>query len=192
MGWLDSSTNFGEHHAMTEQEENDWNEWWDARLAAMTNVLGRPDDVVGHAAVPFGMGADLGGAADIVYFRDHVPGIVAATSELIGNEDQIESSLGNYELLICQRNDIEWGANLISRLACYTLDVPLQPGETMDIGSAVPAGSTIAALLFCEYAEFRVRDRRAGLLLCIGITQAELVLRPDGCDHEGLARGIEI
>jgi hypothetical protein len=44
----------------------------------------------------------------------------------------------------------------------------------MDIGSATPEGSTIAALLFLEYARFNVRGKKAGLLLCIGITADEL------------------
>jgi hypothetical protein len=44
----------------------------------------------------------------------------------------------------------------------------------MDIGPATPEGSTIAALLFLEFARFHVRGKKAGLLLCIGITADEL------------------
>jgi hypothetical protein len=159
---------------MADEDSDDWQILWDARLSALERVLGASDDVVGHATIPFDLGADIGGAADIVYFRHHIDGVVAVTAELIGCEDQVKNRLGNYELMICQRDDAEWGANMISSLAYYTLEAELNPGETMAIGSAAPGDSTIAALLFYEYARFVVREEPAGLLLCVGITQDEL------------------
>lgn len=156
------------------EQDDEWALWWDARVAAMESVLGKSDDVVGHATIPFEMGSDVGGAADIVYFRNHVDGVGFATSELIGRDDQVPNQLGNYELLIFHRDATEWGADIISRLAFYTCQAELNPGETMDIGSATPEGSTIAALLFCDYGRFTVRERDAGILLCIGITADEL------------------
>jgi hypothetical protein len=50
----------------------------------------------------------------------------------------------------------------------------------MDIGPAVPEDSQITAFLFFEYAKFTVRDRPAGLLLCVGITAEELEACRDG------------
>ena len=38
---------------------------------------------------------------------------------------------------------------------------------------------TIVALLFLEYARFKVLERDAGLLLCIGITQEELDVKTE-------------
>lgn len=158
-----------------DKEENEWQEWWDARVAAIEKILGKMDDTVGHALIPFQLGADIGGAADIIYFKQHIPGVVSVTSELIsGCDEQIPNELGNYELVICHRDEEEWGPELISRLAYYTLESALEPGDTMDIASAVPDGATITGLLFFEYARFEVRDRRAGLLLCVGITAEEL------------------
>ena len=160
---------------MTSASESDeWTRWWDARMAAMRSVLGDADDLVGHAVVPFEMGAELGGGADLVYFRNHVPGVVAVTCELIGRDDQRENSLGNYELAICHRSDESWGPELISRLAHYTLEAVLEPNETMDIASAVPDGSTTTAFLFFEFARFEVLGRSAGILLCLGIRPEEL------------------
>ena len=155
-------------------DDNEWQEWWDARVAAIEGVLGKSEDVVGHAAIPFHLGGDIGGAADIIYFRHHLPGRVSVTSELIGCEDQVPNDLGNYELMICHRGDEEWGPNIICKLAYYTLEAELKPGDTMDIGSAAPKGSAIAALLFLDYGRFKVRGTKAGLLLCIGITADEL------------------
>jgi hypothetical protein len=154
----------------SEDDKDEWTLWWDARLAAMEAVLGKSDDMVGHATIPF----QIGGAADIVYFHHHVKGIVSVTAELIGCDEQIKNRLGNYELMICQRQKDDWGDNLVSQLAHYTLESKVEPGETMDIGSAVPHGSTISALLFFKYATFRVRGRKCGLLLCLGITADEL------------------
>jgi hypothetical protein len=70
-------------------------------------------------------------------------------------------------------------------LGSYTLETVLNPGETMDIGPAVPADSTISAFLFTEpditRNSFEVGDEAATLLLCIGITPAELAI----CQSEG-------
>ena len=161
-------------------DEDEWGEWWEVRVASIEAVLGPSHGMVSHAPVPFDLGADIGGAADIIYFKKHLNGVVSVTSELIGHDDQVQNDLGNYELMICHRDDEPWGANVISRLAYYTLEAKLNAGETMDIGSALPDDSTLAAFLFFNYARFKVRGRKAGLLLCVGIT-------PD--EHQACRRG---
>ena len=162
------------HNMQNKANDNEWEKWWDARVAAIEGVLGKSEDVVGHSVIPFQFGCEMGGAADIIYFCKHLPGRVSVTCELIGCEDQVPNNLGNYELMICHRDDEDWGPNIICNLAYYTLEAELNPGDTMDIDSATPEDSTIAALLFLEYARFKVRGKKAGLLLCIGITADEL------------------
>ena len=159
---------------MAKGAKDDWKVWWDARMAAIEKVLGPSEDLVGHGMIPFEFGAEMGGAADVIYFKKHVPGVVAVTCELIGLDAQVKNKLGNYELMICQRKNVDWGAEIISQLAHYTLEAKLNPSETMDIGPAAPKGSTITAFLFFDYARFTVRRRKAGLLLCLGITADEL------------------
>jgi hypothetical protein len=159
---------------------DEFQRWWDARVSAMERVLGKSHDMHGHAVIPFQFGPAMRGAADIVYFHEHLDGIVSVTSELIGRDEQIFNSLGNYELMICHRDEETWGPNIISQLAHYTLEAELNPGETMDIGPAAPDGSTIDALLFLKYATFPVRGRNCGLLLCIGITADELARCREG------------
>jgi len=146
-------------------------------VAALKSVLGDPDGLVLHAVIPW----QLGGQADVLCFRKHLPGRVAVTCELLGEEGQIESDLGTYELMIAHRDDDDWGPNVIARLARYTCDARLDPGDTMEIGPAAPKGSTIAGFLFCEYARFTFRGQDAGLLLCLGITADEL----DRCRNGG-------
>jgi hypothetical protein len=164
------------------QDENprgdDWPAWWKARQLALESVFGPMDDLVGHAVVPFYFGFSNGGAADVVRFKKFLEGTVFVTAELIGYEDQKVNSLGAYELAICHRSDDEgrWGEATISKLAYYTLDAVVEPNQTMDLGSAVPAGSTITAFLFGAFARFVVKERGAGVLLCLGITADELAL----------------
>jgi hypothetical protein len=162
---------------------DDYEQWWNARLAAMVVILGPPEDFVHHAPQPL----YLGGFADVLEFRHYIPGFAYVTSDLIGESQQHKSRLGNYELIICTREKSEWAPNIISRLAKYTLEAALQPGDTMDLGDAVSEGSTISALIFAEPEvknnQFDVGGLKAGLLLCIGITTEELnVCHQQGSD----------
>lgn len=147
----------------------------------MSAILGPTTDRVFHAVIPL----ELGGSADVLEFPQHVPGATFVTADLTGpSSEQLESSLGQYELMICTRTNEGWAPNLISRLAKYTLEAVLEPLETMDMGTALPAGSSITALLFLEpdvmHKTFDLLGRSCGLLLCVGITAAELQACFDG------------
>jgi hypothetical protein len=149
---------------------NDWQHTWDARKAALESVLGPAEDCVLHALVPF----HLGGQADVLTFRKHIPGRTAATCELLGEPAQKRNLLGTYELVIAHRDDNDWGPNVISKLARYTCDAQVQPGQTMDIAPAAPPNSTIAGFFFDDYKRIKYDGEDAGLLLCIGLTADEL------------------
>ena len=156
------------------KENSEWEKLWDERLRALESLYGKSAGVVGHAVVPFEFGPEIGGAADVVYFNEWKPGRLSVTAQLIGCDEQKPNDQGAFELAICHRTrDEQWGPNFISRLAHYTLDAVVNPEETMDIGSAVPADSTIAAFLFHDLGRFTFRGRPAGVLLCIGITADE-------------------
>ncbi len=152
------------------EDDDEWTVWWNAREAALEEVLGRAEEVVATAPFPI----YLGGSADVMFFRNHIEGVVNVTAGLTGLSGQEENRQGNYELMICHRDDDETGMRIISQLASYTLDNPINPGETMSIGDAAPEDSTITAFLFFDYARIRVLDQAAGLLLCLGITSEEL------------------
>lgn len=168
-----------------DDRRDDWQALWDKRLAALEAQFGAADDVVGHAAVPLRLGAEAGGAADVLYFRSWTRGRLSVTAELLGFDDQPANVQGQYELAVCHRDDEGWGPNLISLLANYTFDCALEPGETMGIESAVPDGADVVALLFCDLARFEFGGAPAGVLLCIGITREEL----DACHAD---RGDEV
>lgn len=107
------------------------------------------------------------------------------TSDLIGNSSQIKNRLGNYELMICTPDKDNWAATLISRLARYSFEAKVRPGDTMDLDPLFPDGSTIKKLLFCvpeiEPPTFKVLDKKCGLLLCVWITPQE----SEVCKREG-------
>ncbi|HET6828732.1 MAG TPA: suppressor of fused domain protein [Ramlibacter sp.] len=163
-----------------QQGDDEWERLWDERLAALEAVFGPAEDLVGHAPVPLELGPEAGGAADVVYFKGWRPGRLTVTADLLGIEGPLANEQGAYELAICHRDDERWGPNIISRLANYVFESPLNPGETMDIGSAVPQGSSVAAFLFHDLARFEFRGEPAGVLLCIGITEDELDACRDG------------
>jgi suppressor of fused protein SUFU len=155
-------------------------DWREDRLVALESALGPSNGAITHAAVPFQCGHGAGGRADVAHFYERVAGVVHATCELIGEEAQIVNSLGNYELAICGRADDDWTIGLIGVLAYHTFEERLEPGQTMDLGRAAPPGATVSALLFAEFGRFLVRGRRAGLLLCVGITAGELAACRNG------------
>ena len=160
-------------------EDNDWQKTWDARLAALEHELGKSDDKIATSPVPI----YLGGGADVLTFKKHVDGVAYVTAGLIGDDSQKKTPLGQYELMMCFRSANDWAPSLLSRLAPYTFDAALNPGETMDFGPAMPENSSIAALLFVSYRQFKVDDANAGILLCIGITDSELAhCRTNGSD----------
>ncbi len=160
---------------------------WDERLKALEKLFGPSSDTVHHAKVPL----YLGGFADVLEFRKYVKGICYVTADLSGEPSQQQNSLGNYELMVCTRESADWSPSIISRLAKYTLEAVLQPGDTMDIGSALPAGSTGAAFLFTEPSvspnAFTVGGKRSGVLLCIVITSQEL----QACMRNGSSKTLQ-
>ena len=160
--------------------DEEWKHLWDARQAALESVLGPAENSVLHAVIPF----HLGGQADVLSFRKHVPGRIVATCELLGEESQKPNVMGTYELAVAHRDDNEWGANIVSKLARYTCDAVVQPGQTMGLGTAVPAKSTIAGFFFDDYLRFKFEGVDAGLLLCIGLTADELAACQQGKRQE--------
>lgn len=136
-------------------------------------ILGKPDNMVLHSPVPFQLGWDMGGRADVYMYKNHLDGIVYVTGDLIGQK-QKNSDAGNFEFMIAHKSDENWGVNLISNLAYYTFDASVNSGATMDIGNYALPDNTIQAIIFDTYATFRVGLKKYGLMLIIGITEDEL------------------
>ncbi len=147
---------------------------WDKRKQVLEAILGPSTGTVLHSPVPLA----LGGIADVLTFRHFVKGYCYVTADLTGGESgQLPTSLGTYEIVICVRKALPLAANLVAQLGKYSLSNPLEPGETMDIGSYFGQRS-VDALIFSPLSnppeKFKVEEKKCGLLLCLGITRAEL------------------
>lgn len=149
---------------------------WNARIEGLRPIFGKPDDHVFHSPIPF----YLGGDADVLPFSNHCGGTAYVTADLTVPREDNDTSAADYELVICHRPHNEWGPNIISQLAKYTLEVRLEPSETMDMGPAIPQPSKIVAFLFADYGTFELLGSQRGLLLCLGITSEELQLCQEG------------
>src|SRR4051794_30766849 len=100
----------GPHNVQEEQR------WWDARVAALETIFGTGDGTVRRASTEL----HQMGFADVMRFRAYINGVTYVTCSLIGNRRQVPNKWGQYELMICSREDQEWAPALISRLAAYT------------------------------------------------------------------------
>ena len=157
-------------------QKDEWEEIWDTRLQGLTRVLGKAENKVFHAFVPF----EFGGFADVLTFAGFVRGKTYVTADCTGpGTSQLRSRLGNYELMICVKKPEPAAADFISKLAPYTLQAKLQPGDTMEFPRRQP-GSTLKGLMFAhpddKPVKFEFLGKRYGILLCIGITKDELAL----------------
>ena len=156
---------------------------WKARLKCLERMLGAADGRVLTSPRPL----YLGGFADVMVFRHFVRGVTYVTGGLTGVDGiaQRKNAAGrSYELMICSPEEDPRAATLISRLARYTLDAALNPGETMDC--PVFPGSAITGLVFTA-PEIREALSFGGeafdLLFYMGITSGELTqARSTGSD----------
>jgi len=132
----------------------------------------------------------LGGDADVVVFPKYVSGMTYVTSGLTGpGSDQKPKSTGNYELMICTREEADWAANLISKLARYTTEAVIELNDTMEC--PIFEGSEIMPLLFASpegASGFSVLGADATMLLLIGITSKELAFHRENGGESLLKR----
>jgi hypothetical protein len=160
----------GAHSRELEQQRQ---RLWNARVEALEEVLGPNDGTVRRVSAE----ARRAGCADVLRFRQYVDGFTYATCDLIGNERQVPNKWGHYELMLCMHEENEWAPALLSRLAQYTHEATLQPGDTMDLAVLRPPDSNISGLLFARpdppADAFSVLGVPANLVLCIGITSSE-------------------
>jgi hypothetical protein len=160
-----------------------WEKIWNARLKGLTQVLGKSENKVFHAFFPF----QFGGFADVLTFPNFIRGKTYVTADCSGpGTGQLRTRLGNYELMTCTKKPSAAAADFISKLASFTLQARLQPGDTMEFPRRQP-GSTLKGLVFTHPGDkplyFKLLGKKYGLLLCIGVTKDELaVAKTKGSD----------
>jgi len=163
-------------------EENKEASDLEIRVHALESVFGKSDETHLHGVIPFSLGYDMGGTADVISFSDHYQGAkLYVTCELVGNDDQRPNSKGQYELAVCHKEEEGWPVDLILNLAHYSLESAMDHGQTMDVDPATPQDSDISALIFKRIGEYDAFGKPANVICCIGITKKEL----DYCFENG-------
>ena len=158
-----------------DEGESEWQRAWDARQEFLETLFGPADRQILTSLMPI----YLGGQCDVLTFRKHVKGYTYITAGLTVTSSQKRSKLGQYEMVMCSRRRDEFLPNLVSSLSHYTLENPINPNDTIDMGEQQPRGVTLRALLALEFdpprGRFKLMGKKCGLLLLVGITAAELV-----------------
>ena len=160
---------------------------YELKKHGLENILGEMHGVVGHAIIPFA----VGGAVDMYYFPNHIPGTGFATMELLdpNGKGPQPNSLGTFELVaftkhpIAPTEEAETPFNLIERRICgifttigkYSFQAILNPNETCEVPNRDEPN---ICLVFDNYSpgtrEFKIGERTHHLLLCVEVFRSEM------------------
>ncbi len=176
-----------EKREFSQEEYNRYNE---AKQTALEKILGPMDSMVGHAIIPF----DVGGAVDMYYFPNAIPGTGFATMELIRPDGTgpRPNRIGTYELVAFTRHRISPGGekkedhpfNRIERRMCgiltstgfYSYEAVLNPGDTCEVPGK--DGEPNKCLIYDEYKPdgktFEIDGTKHCLLLCLEVFRSEM------------------
>ncbi|QDU39062.1 Suppressor of fused protein (SUFU) [Maioricimonas rarisocia] len=126
-----------------EQTELDW---YERKSFMMQESLGKEHDKVMHALIPYA----IGGALDLYYFPNGIPGTAIATKELsvLPNEGSTNRIYRTYELVMFTRNALDLDAAqdertafgrahrniaaILNPIARYSEQATLNPGDTCE------------------------------------------------------------
>ncbi|WP_207422621.1 suppressor of fused domain protein [Desertivirga brevis] len=168
--------------------EEEFEKDYELKSQGLEEVLGKMHNMVGHAIIPF----SVGGAVDMYYFRNHIPGCGFATMELLDPDGSgpLPNRFGTYELVAFSKHDYnpdegtETSFNLIERRICgifttigfFSRQALLNPRETCEIPGDEDEGGKCLVFDFYEPdgIKFKVGDRRHHLLLCMEIFRSEM------------------
>jgi hypothetical protein len=145
--------------------DEEYERHYQAKQEALERILGPMHDLVGHAIIPF----QVGGAVDMYYFPNGIPGTGFATMELIEPDGSgpKPNRIGTYELVAFTKHRIS--------------------GKAYDI---LPHGSddkTVNNAPNDEGSPFNRMERRmCGILTTVGFYSYDAVLNPgDTCEVPG-------
>lgn len=173
-----------------EFSEEEYDRHYEAKKASLEQILGPMHELVGHAIIPF----KIGGAVDMYYFPNAVPGTGFATMELIepDGSGSKPNRIGTYELVAftkqpiptAEEKDENHPFNKIERRMCgiltttgfYSYEAVLNPGETCEVPG--DEGEPNKCLIFDEYKpdgkSFEMDGKKHCLLLCLEVFRSEM------------------
>ncbi len=179
---------FSKKEQVKEFTEEEYDQHYEMKSIGLENVLGKANELVGHAIIPF----DIGGAVDMYYYPNGIKGTGFATMELIKPDGTgpVPSNIGTYELVAFTKLEYSKDTseshpfNLIERHICgiftaigsYSFEARLNPFETIELpqGDGVPN----LCLIMDEYKpdgkEFKIGKEKHGLLLIVEVHRDEM------------------
>lgn len=135
---------FGKKEIPREFTEEEWDKDNEDKQAGLERVLGKMNDLVGHALIPF----NVGGNVDMYYFSNGISGTGFATMELIKPDGtgSVPNGLGTYELVSFTKEIFDpsegemLSFNTVERRLCgamttigaYSFQAKLEPKETVE------------------------------------------------------------
>jgi hypothetical protein len=163
-------------------------DWDEHKSALIESILGQEHDMVGHSMIPFA----LGGALDLYYYPNGIPGTAIATKELA--ESPTEGSSNDfhrtYELVMFTKHrldlddaeelDTEFGAahwnmrTILNLIARYSGQAVLNPHDTCEFPEEMDdvGGKCV---IFDDYGCISDDEvERFGLLLVIEVHRSEM------------------
>jgi hypothetical protein len=169
----------------------DYTRYYEAKQKGLERVLGPMHNLVGHAIIPF----EVGGAVDMYYFPNGIPGTGFATMELLEPDGSgpKPNRIGTYELVAFTKLKIpppeekagtNHPFNKIERRMCgilttvgrYSYEAVLNPGETCEVPAG--EGKPNKCLIFDDYrtgtTAFEINGKKHCLLLCIEVFRSEM------------------
>jgi len=170
--------------------DKEYERYYEAKQAALELILGPMHDLVRHAIIPF----QVGGAVDMYYFPNGIPGTGFATMELVEPDGSgpKPNRIGTYELVAFTKQKMptsdekseDHPFNKIERRICgmftatgfYSYDAVLNPGDTCEVpGKEAEPNKCI---VFDEYKPdgipFEIDGKRHCLLLCLEVFRSEM------------------
>jgi len=162
-------------------------EWCDRKTSHMEKILGKEHDMVGHAIIPYA----IGGALDLYYYPNGIPGTAIATKELceMPDEGSTNDVFELYELVMFTRHDLcmdDWRDDatpfgkahsninrILNLIARYSAEATLNPYETCEFPEEMERVGG-KCLIFDAYGRGPEARAPFGLLAVIEIFPSEM------------------
>jgi hypothetical protein len=176
--------------------------WYDHKSALMEASLGKEHHTVMHAIIPYA----VGGALDLYYYPNGLPGTAIATKELseLPNEGSSNDVYGSYELVMFTRHPLDLDraldtatdfgrahANvntLMNLIARYSAQATLNPGETCEFPADMERVGG-KCLIFDAYAcHSDDLAQRFGLLAILEVFRSEMQFARESGSGQLIAR----
>ncbi len=169
-----------------EEEEKLEDEWYEKKSKLMELMLGTEHDMVMHALIPY----EVGGALDLYYYPNGIPGTAIATKELTHacRESSSNDKYKKYELVMfiketlnldeANDEDTVFGkvhqniSSILNPMANYSEQAKLNPNETCEFPSDMEdIGGK--CLIFSDYNS-KNNEEDFGLMAVIEIFRSEM------------------